>query len=55
MNDYDYIHKATDAQLADMLEDLSHHEITDKREMLEEAARRLRARQRIPFNNEQFE
>ena len=51
---YDYIYNATDTELSEMIDELSKHEVTDKRVKLEEAARRLRIRRHIPFNDEAF-
>ena len=55
---YDHITNATDDRLAEMLDiDAIYHELTygEAKEILTEAARRLRARKRVPFNHEQFE
>lgn len=55
---YEHITKATDERLAEMLDiDEIYHELTygEAKEILNEASRRLRARKRVPFNNEQFE
>ena len=51
---YDYIYNANDGELAEMISQLARHNVTDNRVMLEEAARRLRIRKHIPFNDEAF-
>lgn len=57
---YDHIHNATDAQLADMLEDPIPVPREEWAHIINEASKRLRNIQRIldaktPFNHEQFE
>lgn len=55
-DNYEHIHWATNARLAEMLRDYSRHEVSDKRVTLEEAALRLEAIDKTPkFNNKQFE
>lgn len=51
----DDIHNATPERLAQMIEELARRHVDKDRETLYEAARRLRDRQRIPFNHEAFE
>lgn len=52
MSDYDYIHKATNARLAEMLVEMSTHHVSEKRVVLEEAARRLRIPPHRTFHKE---
>lgn len=52
---YDHIYHASDAKLAEILERLAAHAVSYKRIALNEAARRLRVKPHVPFNNEAFE
>lgn len=55
---YEHIHMATNDQLAAMLDiDAIYHDLTygEAKEIVKEAAVRLRTKHKVPFNNEQFE
>ena len=59
MNDYDYIHQASNERLAELLEpiglDLGVNGDLEACAVIGEAARRLREKPKVPFNFEAFE
>lgn len=55
---YEHIHMATNDQLAEMLDiDAIYHDLTygEAKEIVKEAAARLRTKHKEPFNHEAFE
>lgn len=55
---YEHIHNATNDKLAEMLDiDAIYHDLTygEAKEIVKEAAERLRTKHKEPFNNEAFE
>lgn len=57
-DNYDHIHNATDARLAEMMEPIGLDlvlQFPESGAIIGEACRRLKARSRAPFNSEAFD